>query len=87
MERVNLESATDIILEEEEEDGFHEWADNYDQWDSTGSKTGSSHTFNGDNRVFNLTKTKHNGKSKTRIVIEISTSNNKSNFYNGNRQS
>ena len=67
LEQVNLELVTDIILEAEE-GGFHKWADNYDQWDSTGSKTGSSHTFNGDNCVFNLTKTKHNGKSKTRIA-------------------
>ena len=78
--------ATDIILEEEE-DGFHKWADNYDQWDSTGSKTGSFYTFNGDNCVFNLTKSKHNRKSKTRIVSEVSESSNKPDFYIGKRQS
>ena len=60
LEQVTLELATDIILEEEKEDGFHKWTDNYDQWDSTGSKTGRSRTFNNNNHVFNLTKTKHN---------------------------
>ena len=78
--------ATDIILEEEA-DGFHKWAGNYDQWDSTGSKTGSSHTFNGDDRVFNLTKTKYNGKSKTRIVSEVSELSNKPDFYMDELQS
>jgi len=62
LEQVTLELATDFILEEEGEDGFHKWADNYDQWDSTGSKMGSSRIFNGDDRVFNLTRTKHNRK-------------------------
>ena len=35
---------------------------------------GGSHTFAGDTSVFNLTKTKHNSKLKTRIVSEVSTS-------------
>ena len=78
--------ATDIILEEEE-DGFHNWANNYDQWDSTRIKTGRYHTLNGGDRVFNLTKTKHNGKLKTRIVSEVSESSNKPDFYIGKRQS
>ena len=78
--------APDIILEEEE-DGLHEWADNYDQWDSTGNKAGNSHTFNDDDRVFNLTKTKHNGKSKTRVLSEVSESSNKPDFFISKRQS
>ena len=49
-------------------------------------KWGGSHTFNDDTNVFNLTKTKYNRKSKTRIVSEVSTSN-KSNFYIGRCQS
>ena len=82
----------DIILEEEE-DGFYQWVDKYDLWDNNpytptkGNEMGGSHTFNVDNSVFNLTKTKHNGKSKTRIVSEVSTLNNKSDFYIGKCQS
>ena len=87
LEQVTLELATDIILKEEGEDGFHKWADNYDQWDSTGSKTISSHTFNDANRVFNLTITKHNGKSKTKIVSEVYELSNKPNFYIDEHQS
>ena len=87
LERVTLDLAPDIILEEEEEDGFYEWADNYDQWNNTGNKTGGSHIFNSDDCVFNLTKTKQNKKLKTRIVSEVSESNNKSDFYIGKRQS
>ena len=49
-------------------------------------KWGDSHTFTGGTDVFNLTKTKHNEKSKTRIVSEISTSN-KSDFNIGKHQS
>ena len=41
---------------------------------------GGSRIFTSDTDIFNLTKTKHNGKLKTRIVSEVSTSN-KSNFY------
>ena len=82
----------DIILEEEE-DSFYHWADKYDQLDNNpytpeeGNKIGGSHTFITDNSVFNLTKTKHNGKSKTRIVSEVSTSPNKSDLFIGERQS
>ena len=50
-------------------------------------ETEGSHTFNIDNRVFNITKTKRNGKSKTRIMSERSESNNKSDFCIGKRQS
>ena len=49
-------------------------------------KWGGSHIFTGDTDDFDLTKTKHNGKSKTRIVSEVSTSN-KSDFYINKHQS
>ena len=45
------------------------------------------HIFNIDNHVFNITKTKQDGILKTRTVSELSESNNKSNFYIGERQS
>ena len=73
------------ILEEKEE-WFYQWADNYDVWNNDSytptksTEMRGSHTFIGDTGIFNLTKTKHNGKLKTRIVSEVSTSN-KSNFY------
>ena len=92
LEQVTLELVPTIILDEEEDD-FYQWAENYDQWDNNpytpveGNETGGSHTFNVDNSVFNLTKTEQNRKSKTRIVSEVSTSNNKSDFYIGKRQS
>ena len=78
------------VLEEKEE-WFYQLADNYDVWNNSytptkGNEMGGSHTFTGDTGVFNLTKTKHNGKSKTRIVSEASTSN-KSDFYIGKGQS
>ena len=50
-------------------------------------KIRGSHTFNVNNSVFNLTKTKQNRKSKRRIVSEVSEPNNKSDFYTGQRQS
>ena len=34
LERVTIELLPDIILEEEEEDGFYKWANKYDQWDN-----------------------------------------------------
>ena len=92
LEQVTIELVPDIILEEEE-DGFYQWADLYDQWDNTsytpleGDEAGGSHTFNVDNPVFNVTKIKQNGKSKTRIVSEVSESSNKSDFYISKRQS
>ena len=55
------------IILEEEEDGFHQWADQYDQWDNTSytpveeDDVGGSHTFNVDNHVFNVTKIKRDG--------------------------
>ena len=83
-----------IILEEDKEN-FYQWAGNYnyDQWDNTSytpvgeDEIGDSHTFNVDNSVFNITKTKRNGKLKTRIVSEVSELSNKLNFYIGERQS
>ena len=92
LEWVNIELVPNIILKEEEY-GFYQWADKYDQWDNNPytpverNKTGGSHIFNVDNSVFNLTKTKHNRKLKTKIVSEVSTSNNKSDFYIGKCQS
>ena len=68
------------ILEEKEE-WFYQQADNYDVWNNDsykptkGNEMGGSYTFTSDTDVFSLTKTKHNGKSKTRIVNEVSTSN------------
>ena len=67
------------------------WADKYDVWNdysqtsTNENEPGSSHTFKGNNSVFKLTKTKHNGKSKTRIMSEVPTSI-KSDFYIGERQ-
>ena len=85
----------DTILEEEEEeeDRFHQWTDQYDQSDNTSyapvceDDGGSSHIFNVDNHVFNLTKIKRDGGLKTITVSELSESNNKSDFYIGKRQS
>ena len=71
---------------------FYEWADMYDEWNNyyyiptEENEPGSSHTFTGDNSIFKLTKTKHNGRSKRRLVSEISTPI-KSNFCIGKRQS
>ena len=69
LEQVTLELTPNIIIvveveeeEVEEEDGFYQWADQYDQWDSTpytpiiNDDVGDSHTFNGYNPLFNLIK-------------------------------
>ena len=85
VEQVNTKLEPDGVLEEKEE-WFYQWADNYDVWNNNsytptkGNEMVVSHTFDGHNSVFNLTKIKHNRKSKTRIVSEISTSN-KSDIY------
>ena len=77
---------------EEKEEWFYEWADNYDvlnDYSYTPTKEnelGSSHTFTGDNSTFKIIKTKHNGKSKKRIMSEVPTSI-KSIFYIGKHQS
>ena len=87
LEQVTLELVPDIILEEEEEYGFYQWVDKYDQWDNTSyismeeDETGGSHTFNVDNYDFNITKSKQNRKLKTRIGSEVSELNDKLNFY------
>ena len=79
------------VLEEKEE-WFYQWVDNYDVWNNdsyTPTKANEmrgSKTSIGGTGVFNLPNTKHNGKSKTRIVSEVSTSN-KSDFNIGKRQS
>ena len=76
---------------EEKEEWFYEWVDTYDEWNDyyytpTGeNEPGSSHPFTGDNSIFKLTKTKHNGKSKTRFVSEVPTSV-ELDFYIGKRQ-
>ena len=91
IEQGNTELEPNSVLEEKEE-WFYQWAVNYDVWNNNsfiptkGNEMEGSHQFNGNTSVFNLTKTKYNGKLKTRIVGEISTSN-KSEFYIGERQS
>ena len=65
---------------EEKEGWFYRLADTYDEWNNyyhtptEDNEPGSSHTFTGDNSIFKLIKTKHIGKSKTRLVSEVSTS-------------
>ena len=77
---------------EEKEEQLYKWADNYDMWNdyfyipTKENEPESSHMFTGDKSIFKLTKTKHNGKLKTRILSEAPTSI-KSNFYIGERQS
>ena len=63
LEQVILELVHHIILEEEE-DGFHQQADQYDQWDNVSytpmneDDMGGSNIFNVENPVFNITKIK-----------------------------
>ena len=77
---------------EEKEVWFYKWANKYDVWNdysytpTKDNKPGNSHMFTGDNSVFKLTKTKHNRRSKTRLVSEVPTSV-KSDFYISKRQS
>ena len=79
----------DIILEEED-DGFHQWADQCDQWDNISyspineDDVGGPNTFNVDNHVFNITKIKRDGPLKTRAVRALSESSNKSIFVLAN---
>ena len=62
---------------EEKEGWFYEWADTYDKWNdyyhtpTEENEPGSSHTFTGDNSILKLSKTKHNGKSTTRLLSEV----------------
>ena len=92
LERITLELVPDIILEQEEHI-IYQWADQDDQHDNTSytpveeDDVGSSHIYNVDNHVFNITKIKQDGTSKTRTVSELFESNNKSDFYIGKRQS
>ena len=73
LEQVTLELVPDIILEELE-DGFHQWAAQYDRWDDTSYRpvneddVRGSYTFNVENPVSNITKIKQDGTSKTRAV-------------------
>ena len=76
---------------EEKEGLLYGWADKYDVWNNYShtsmnkNEPSSSHMFTGKNSMLKLTKTKHNGKSKARIVSEVPTSI-KSDFYIGKLQ-
>ena len=76
---------------EEKEGWFYGWTDNYGVWNDYSytptkeNKPGCSHTFTGDNNIFKLTKAKHNGRLKTRLMHEVPTFV-KSNSYIGKRQ-
>ena len=76
---------------EEKEEWSYEWTDTYDQWNdyyhipTEENGPGSSYMFTGDSNIFELTRIRHNGKSKTRLVSEVSTSV-KSYFYIGKCQ-
>ena len=83
------------------EDSFYDWVDTYDELNgyyhtpTEEDEPGSSHTFTsdnniykmfmGDNDIFQITKIKHNGISKIRLVSGTSTSVN-SGFYIGESQ-
>ena len=79
------------VLEEKEE-WFYQCANNYDVRNcdpyppKKGIEMGGTHILTGDTDVVKLTNTKHNRKSKTRIVSEVSRSN-KSDFYIRKRES
>ena len=76
---------------EEKEGWFCGWADIYNEWNNyyhtptEENEPGSSHKFMGDNSIFKFTKTKHNGRSKIRLISEVATSV-KSDFYIGRGQ-
>ena len=78
------------IVEKKDEWSYN-WSDMYVQWNdyyhipAEENEPGSSHTFMADNNIFELTKVKHNEKSITRLVNEVSTSV-KSDFNIGERQ-
>ena len=77
---LNSNNILDAHIVEENEGWFYKLADKYDVWNDYSytlteeNKLGSSHTFTSDNSIFILTKTKHNGRSKTRLVNEVRTS-------------
>ena len=58
------------------EDSFYEWMDTYDEWNgyyhspTEEYESGSSHTFTGNNNMFTVTKIKHDGTPKTRLVVK-----------------
>ena len=82
-------------------DLFYDLIDTYDEWNgyyhtpTEKNESGSSHTFTGYSNIFKtstdnsdivtITKIKHKGTSKTRLVSETSISVN-SNFHTGKRQ-
>ena len=77
---LNFNNIIGAHIVEEKEECSYEWTDTYDQWNdyyhipTEENGPESSHTFMGDNNIFEPTKIKHNGKSKTRLVSEVSTS-------------
>ena len=72
-------------------ESLYDWVDTYDKWNEyyhtsiEEDESGSSHMFTDDNDIFAITKIKHNGISKTRLVSDTSTSMN-SDSYTGERQ-
>ena len=91
----------DAYIVEGKEELLYDWVGTYDGWNgyyqtlTEEDKSGRSHTFMGDNNIFKtfagdndifkITKIKHNGISKTRLVSVTFTSMN-SDFYTGKRQ-
>ena len=59
--------------------------ENYYHTPTEENEPGSSYTFTGDNSILKLTKTKYNGKWKSRLASEVSKSV-KSEFYINDRQ-
>ena len=61
---------------EEKEGWFYGWVDPYDESNNyyhtptEKNEPGSSHTFTGDNTIFNLTKNKHNGNRKRELLVK-----------------
>ena len=89
---LNSNSTLGAHIVEEKERWFCELADKYDVWNDYSYKPtkenepGSLHTFTDDDSIFKFTKTKHNGRSKSRLVSEVPTSI-KSDPYIDERQS
>ena len=61
---------------EEKEGCFYGWADTYDEWNNyyhnpaEENEPGSSHTFTGDDSIFELTKTKTTGNRKQDLLVK-----------------
>lgn len=96
LEQLKLKLAPNIIVVVEEEDGFCQFADQYNQWDTTpytpvaNDDMRSSDIFTLDNSLFKLTKIKHDERSKTRVVkklFELGNKSVKSDFYIRKHQS